>query len=830
MERQRTSDSSSKDIEALVQNGFINLQAWLEKRFQQQDDMFRWLGQERGLGSCIEVGQAQSLTKNETDRASGDSKPTEEDPLRMAARIMGQKDLRLSSIEHPLDSTGEEPASLSGRRPPSAGRRPQSGKRHSGIQKIMPGAQYGKSPAEVEAMSLPGFASDDKGTNDVAAHKCSPTAPSPAPAAQGWIAEAKATEETVPSSTPKDDESAKEMIPMVKSASRPLVEPEVPEQDWQSRMMDIFDQLDLDRSGSIDRHEFEMVFEEVGMPPVQAFQVFASAEQDGNKVMDRAEWLHMIESAENSSSEEMDLLVQFIAKLDARQKKAGHIYSTDRKVKPPFMIIHHEGAFRMTWDILIMILLFYISLALPYALGFGQPDELSTMDRVFDLVFCVDVVLNFRTSFVDSDEYTILDGREIGCRYLKTWFLLDFMSSVPFDWLTAGLLPSFQPAKLLKMGKVAKVMKLLKVNNMLKGCEGSELFVQMEEKSASKASQTMVRLVQLMCLNLVLAHWLACFGASVDNNHLDVYFEGNGITPTGVQKYLAAVYWAMTTLSTVGYGDILPTTDFERIYAMFAMVVGGAFYGYIIGSVTSIVADMDLNARAFSNRMDLVQSWLDCHVEIPKSLRRRVRKSYRITLSKQSALEDHLVLAELSPELRSEMARFIINGHVRANPMFSGVSAGALANLVMVLQHNHAHSNEFIVKIANPGVAMYTLVDGTARYDKGSIWRPPRVSIDDPKFHKLKEGESFGEEIVFGLEETYTYTIVAITSCQFHSISEDGFIDQYKNMPEVHKMMYDNFVRQRSTPPPPSSPGSKALVLMDQGGSTTEAQSSNVIS
>merc|ERR1719183_323051 len=123
-----------------------------------------------------------------------------------------------------------------------------------------------------------------------------------------------------------------------------------------------------------------------------------------------------------------------------------------------------------------MILLFYISLALPYSLGFGQPDELSTMDRVFDFVFCVDVVLNFRTSYVDSDEYTILDGREIGCRYLKTWFLLDFMSSVPFDLLTAGLMPSFQPAKLLKMGKVAKVMKLLKINNMLKGCEHSELF------------------------------------------------------------------------------------------------------------------------------------------------------------------------------------------------------------------------------------------------------------------------------------------------------------------------------------------------------------------
>jgi hypothetical protein len=235
---------------------------------------------------------------------------------------------------------------------------------------------------------------------------------------------------------------------------------------------------------------------------------------------------------------------------------------------------------------------------------------------------------------------------------------------------------------------------------------------------------------------------------------------------------------------------------------MFAMVVGGAFYGYIIGTVTSIVADMDLNARAYANRMDLVQSWLDCHGDIPKSLRRRVRKSYQMVLAHQSALDDSAILAELSPELRADMAFFIIHEHVRANPMFFGIANGALANLVMVLQHNSTFANEYIVKIGNPGVAMYSLVEGTARYDKGSIWRPIGVQIEGEKFHKLKEGESFGEEIIFGLEETYTYTIVAITNCQFHSISEDGFKDTYKNLPQVHDHMHQNFIQVRSRPPP----------------------------
>ena len=47
--------------------------------------------------------------------------------------------------------------------------------------------------------------------------------------------------------------------------------------------------------------------------------------------------------------------------------------------------------------------------------------------------------------------------------------------------------------------------------------------------------------------------------------------------------YIASLYWTVTTVTTVGYGDITPTAPAERVYAIICMVVGTGVFGYVIG-------------------------------------------------------------------------------------------------------------------------------------------------------------------------------------------------------------------------------------------------------
>ena len=90
-------------------------------------------------------------------------------------------------------------------------------------------------------------------------------------------------------------------------------------------------------------------------------------------------------------------------------------------------------------------------------------------------------------------------------------------------------------------------------------------------------------------------------------------------------EYIAALYWSVTTMTTVGYGDVIPQNDTERFYALMSMVVGGGFYGYIIASMASLVSTFDVNQNLYYEKMDTVVAYMRQR-NFPGELFRRVKR------------------------------------------------------------------------------------------------------------------------------------------------------------------------------------------------------------
>merc|ERR1719277_2266748 len=96
---------------------------------------------------------------------------------------------------------------------------------------------------------------------------------------------------------------------------------------------------------------------------------------------------------------------------------------------------------------------------------------------------------------------------------------------------------------------------------------------------------------------------------------------------------------------------MIPSSDAERAYTLGAMVVGGAFYGYVVGSISSLVSNSDLNASAYYDRMDLIHAWLDHH-RLPMAIKRLLRRFFQAYLRESAALKETDVWHELTPELQ----------------------------------------------------------------------------------------------------------------------------------------------------------------------------------
>jgi len=109
----------------------------------------------------------------------------------------------------------------------------------------------------------------------------------------------------------------------------------------------------------------------------------------------------------------------------------------------------------------------------------------------------------------------------------------------------------------------------------------------------------------LLCVHITGCFWY--FSASLENFHPDTWVVRYGIADSPVSTaYIASIYWSLTVLTTMGFGDITPGTDLERILTMLWMIVGVGFYSFTIGSLSSILSSVDTKESLLANKMYII--------------------------------------------------------------------------------------------------------------------------------------------------------------------------------------------------------------------------------
>jgi hypothetical protein len=122
------------------------------------------------------------------------------------------------------------------------------------------------------------------------------------------------------------------------------------------------------------------------------------------------------------------------------------------------------------WDLMMVVCLFFTALVTPFEVAFLSKgrwqDPLSLINRLVDLGFFLDMVLNFFLSYKSDDGHKMVyDHQVIRKRYLHGWFFLDFVSMLPVDLLAYidWLSPHYQ--KSMRLMRLIKLLRLVRARS-----------------------------------------------------------------------------------------------------------------------------------------------------------------------------------------------------------------------------------------------------------------------------------------------------------------------------------------------------------------------------
>ncbi|CAL8393980.1 unnamed protein product [Gadus morhua 'NCC'] len=483
-------------------------------------------------------------------------------------------------------------------------------------------------------------------------------------------------------------------------------------------------------------------------------------------------------------------------------------YKQEAPKTPPHIILHY-CTFKTTWDWVILILTFYTAIMVPYNVSFKHNKPSTNLgwlvaDSVVDIIFLVDIVLNFHTTFVGPSGEVISDARSIRMNYLKTWFMIDLLSCLPYDIINAfeqGEEPEYmnvnasatspsprnstRPEDSMLPG-LSSLFSSLKVIRLLRlGRVARKLDHYLEYGAAV--------LVLLVCVFGLVAHWLACIWYSIGDHEVidhDTHaiktdswlyqlalsmgtpyrynVTGSGRWEGGPNKetlYISSLYFTMTSLTTIGFGNIAPTTDGEKIFSVAMMMVGSLLYATIFGNVTTIFQQMYTNTNRYHEMLNNVRDFLKLY-QVPRGLSERVMDFIVSTWAMSKGIDTDKVLSICPKDMRADICvhlnRQVFNDH----PAFRLASDGCLRSLAVEFQTTHCAPGDLIFHIGESVDTLCFVVSGSLE-----------VIQDDEVVAILGKGDVFGD--VFWKETSparASANVRALTYCDLHVIRRDALL------------------------------------------------------
>ncbi|XP_015277564.1 PREDICTED: potassium/sodium hyperpolarization-activated cyclic nucleotide-gated channel 3 [Gekko japonicus] len=445
------------------------------------------------------------------------------------------------------------------------------------------------------------------------------------------------------------------------------------------------------------------------------------------------------------------------------------------------------GLSRFYWDLIMLLLMVGNLIILPVGITFFK-DENTPPWIVFnvlsDTFFLADLVLNFRTGIVVEDNTEIiLDPHTIKMKYLKSWFLVDFVSSIPVDYIflivdletqvDSDVYKTARALRIVRFTKILSLLRLLRLSRLIRYIHQWEEIFHMTYDLAS----AVVRIFNLIGMMLLLCHWDGCLQFLVpmlQDFPEDCWVSINHmVNDSWGKQYSHALFKAMSHMLCIGYGQQAPEGMTDVWLTMLSMIVGATCYAMFIGHATALIQSLDSSRRQYQEKYKQVEQYMSFH-KLPGDTRQRIHEYYEHRYQGKMFDEEN-ILGELSEPLKEEIINFNCRNLVANMPLFANADPNFVTAMLTKLRFEVFQPADFIIREGTVGKKMYFIQHGVVS-----------ILTRGSKEMKLSDGSYFGE-ICLLTRGRRTASVRADTYCRLYSLSVDNFNEVLEEYPMMRR-------------------------------------------
>eukprot|EP01063_Lacrimia_lanifica_P001762 TRINITY_DN1090_c0_g2_i1.p1 TRINITY_DN1090_c0_g2~~TRINITY_DN1090_c0_g2_i1.p1 ORF type:complete len:556 (+),score=197.60 TRINITY_DN1090_c0_g2_i1:119-1786(+) len=438
--------------------------------------------------------------------------------------------------------------------------------------------------------------------------------------------------------------------------------------------------------------------------------------------------------------------------------------AAEEKKAPKLILFDLDESLRQAWDGCLFVVVVLVCVVVPLRIGFliNEWKYWLPFDIITDIFLWVDILVVTITS-VEIDGEVMRDRETIIKTYLHSWFLLDFASALPFEVValfTTVYSPLYRANRLLRIARLTYYFSLWEKSTSLK--------------------PSVIRIFKSTFVILFMAHFIGCLffllillegdRATMDfTGSVDIHNKDLG------SKYIRAFYWSFVTMT--GYNNTNPHTKEEHFFSIAVTMIGISLFATIIGTVGSLVTNLDSSALYFRQKMDSINDYMK-YKRIPQDLQNDVRNYYAYLWKSGKGLDKNKVLDDLPPYLKNKMSVILNSEIIKKVPLFQQCKDDTefINEIGKCLKARVCLPNSFVVRKGEVGNEMYFIARGELNV----------VADNETVVFTLKDGGFFGE-IALLYDTKRTASIVARTYCDMFVLTKEDFKKVMKRFPQQSK-------------------------------------------